>query len=609
MTRTRSIAFRLCAVLMVCALLFVCSPIQAEALGLEVAVFAIPVIAGIIIGIGVLNDPYASQAFTGLVNSCFNALQATGEWIVDGDKVELRTQMIDGYQQYYADVELVEAVRQWLFDNDVIQADDSFKRGTGTTLVYSDNLSSSAMAYWKSIDIYSIASVAKSGQVLMLSAGSSSLPSIACGLVALSSSLGFRVLQVDTVSNFSLKPYSSADFPVGEFVSLNSYTAAGTSYYNDELNNQFYAETIFLCFEDALKAYQSSVIDLDYYHYLTPESYFIPTTTKAASTGQAILTVSSIANLGYISSGGIVGSRTVNLTPGKGYNSYRYVFAALDDSVVTTYSSTIGTTGYIADPDLPLSVGYADWMANSLVIDGATHVAVGFSPPSLDATSDLKQEDVWSGQVWPDVPSVDFTGHIPFVSYTVGATPSPLFARASSADGGYLTYQWYCDGLPMEYERTAMLYPRTTEAGEHTYSCLIGNFTESASLLGSYAWSPTTTVVVTAVESVPDVTVPSVTESLEGAADAEAIQGAISDSMTDFGTLTDSLADAAVPDYSGLDLGISKIFGNADDPGSGIALVAKAFQGIFVSDSYIFWVFFFSFLLACVSFVIFGKRS
>ena len=67
------------------------------------------------------------------------------------------------------------------------------------------------------------------------------------------------------------------------------------------------------------------------------------------------------------------------------------------------------------------------------------------------------------------------TSNLPESSETTVGKPVDLLAVAESPDGGVLTYQWYCDGSPIEGATDATYTVDAAEVGSHTYSVAITN--------------------------------------------------------------------------------------------------------------------------------------
>lgn len=607
MTHSFCPALRVVAFLMVCVTLFMCSPIRAEALALETTMlYAAAVIGAILLGIGVFQIT-GTQAWQNVLNDCINALKAGTDWITDEDTIQVLAEVTsDGVaSKYAADAALVEWVRQWLVANSYIQSNETVIVEKGVSLKHYNSYvdDTASKAFWAGIDFYSSAVAADDGDVFLLSAASNSLPCIVYGLSKCSTTLGVSVLKLNYASSFSYAPYTNNDFPLGEFVKLNCFNMVTTSDYSNEDSGM---KTIFMSYEDALLAYSDSSVSQDYYFYLTPESRFEPYTTEAASTGWDKVYVGRITNCGAITKSGVVSVADRLICMGEGYKAYRYVFVPSSVSTETTYGPGAGLGGaYIADPNKTLAEGYPQWVKDAIISGNVTYLPLGMTT-DLDSVGNLSQEQIWAGNIHPSAPLISTQDYEYLVYYELNETPIPLFAKAYSMDGGTLTYQWYVDGYPIAGAVASTYLPPTNMEGVHEYMCLVGNFI-AQSEIGTYAWTWPVRVTVsdTASES------PGIQETLplQGAADAEQIRGQVTQSQTEFGILTEGLAGAAIPSYGDIDLALPKIFGSGNAPGSGIVLASTVFKTVFENDSYIFWVFFIAFMLATVSFVVFGKRG
>ena len=493
------ITVRFLCLLLVCALVFQVSPIKAQAVFLDTFLVAAPVVvAGIFIALGVFALT-GSATWQNAVSSCVSFLEETTDFIVD-DMIECY-EAVNNHNALMRTVglALVETVKQWLVDNGFITQHSVLSYGSGVEYVHSTELSSQARAYWNEIDIYNIAASAALGEILLLAGNYPSNTQTVYGLQLLESS-GYRLLSVQSVYSNVLAPYTSSNFPVGKFVSLtdasssNEVPTFGSS-------SSYSTRAIFLTYDDAVAAYNDPALDCSYYFYLTPDSYIDPYTSSASSTGWNDVSISSIVNLGSISSSGLVSVGKVNIIKGSGYNDYRYILSPAGIVESVTYTTRTGVVGgYIADPSLDVLSGYPTWAQNSIVQDDSIYLPVG-TVPSLDDFSALNQEQIWTGSVYAAMPVISQSeAWVPEFFYEVGETPSPLFAKAVSTDGGKLSYQWYCNSFPIAGETTAVFYPPTTAVGSYVYSCLVTNTTIN-DVTASHAWTWSQTVTVSAVGS------------------------------------------------------------------------------------------------------------
>lgn len=476
---------RLVSALMICVLLFCCSPMRAEAAIAEtVFLFGIPVIMALIIGIGLKPDTTTGVAFNNVVNDCFEAIKATGEWIVDGDQVELRTQMVDGYTRYYADAALVEAVQQWLVDQAIIRKEPFSTYGAGFVLT-----GEQGEEFWQDFDLFTAVNSSTTGHMPLCIGGSAFL------CVSL---LDFNEFCMVCLSNTeSLSPYTSESLMVGSFVD-NSYAySLSTSFVL--LRNK----------EEALYYWDKNGGDV---YFLCEDSSVVPNySTRNVN----------FHDVGLVSSSGLISSGETL------YHTLSYAFVDSPILVPSDYSedgvfgSSIGASGYIADPSLTISQGYPAWVQNAVTEGEVTYLPLGMSG-SLDSTAGLTQEQIWSGSAFSESPIISTQDYEYQLSYELGATPKPLFAKAYSPDGGKLTYQWYVDAFPIAGAQTAVYYPPTTEVGIHEYTCLVGNVT-TTEMAASYAWTWPVKVTVgvdadvdVEVDALPDQIADSITDVLAG---------------------------------------------------------------------------------------------
>lgn len=604
---------RFVAVLMICVILFVCSPIQAQAVGLESILLygddLIYIFTAIFIGLGIIAPPVWYEATAEQMASDIEQ-----ELTIDPDSV-LSVNFGVGFDgpspedPLYLKVlkranqlgklmvaeEVLEWCLKWLYDAAILKLESSSSYGGGVEFVYSPDLSAEAKAYWNEIDIYTSANSAKAGQMLMLSSNYStySTSMTAWGLQVSSLSNGIGVLFVRGNYSFNLAPYTSENFPVGSFVALNSFLEnPEVTYFNTD---SYCTNTIFLNYDDAVKAYNDPSVDMDYYYYLTPESYIDPYTNTAASTGWSDVYCSSICNLGSISKSGVVATSKIYVTIGTGYNSYRYVFApsfTTGNSIVTDEPDV--ALGEVSDPDIPFSAGYANWYTNQVLNAGTVYLPVG-TFEDYSSNSELTQEQVWTGSVYPAFPVFDKEIAPGIVYYKVGEKATPLAVNATSPDGGIITYQWYLNGSPLEGAITSTIIPSTTEVGTFTYFCYVRNVNPDNPML--FSDSGTYPVQVRVLYETGTETPPELDPN------ADKIQGDVSDSKTEYEDIQSGLNEIQPPNYSDLDLSFDHILGK-----NGIKLASEAIEAIF-NNSYIWTVFFIAFTFGCISFVIFGKRE
>lgn len=400
----------MCLLVVCCVLLNICAvPAKATSAGAlaatSLAVPGVNVIAPILIGLGVLYV-VGSTDWDNVVRDCANALQEAGILDSDGNLTIFKPNSSDGgLADWFVNLTIVEAIRSWLWENNVLLEDTIVTTGTGFKLVVSNSASTEVKAFWKSVDLYMKANSASPGQIMALATWYESLPCYIWGLSRMSTTYGFDVLNVvGSGSSGSISPYTSLDFAVGEFVNLDFHTSADGGLYAGRYDYGSYAKTIFLSYEHAYTAYANSYGDLDYFFFLTPESYIVPYSTQAASTGFSDVMFTSIANLGRISSGGEVSYGTYGITCGSGYDSYQYTFAPGSIELDYVPGTSVGKPGYIAGKDEDLTVGYPGWFGNSSTISDPDtgEESIVLPLPSVDSSTkyeDVSQEEVWVGQL------------------------------------------------------------------------------------------------------------------------------------------------------------------------------------------------------------------
>lgn len=564
---------RILSLLMVCVLLFVCSPIRAEALALETVLLAAPVvIAAIFIGIGIFEIT-GTKGFQNAVDACVDFLGDTTDFIADAS-VECLAYYNEGQKLIHAvDVQLVEAVRQWAVESGLITVETVKTHSYGFTRVATSlGTEHIVRQYWDTVPIYELVNNSDSGILLCAEVDKSFYG------IALNPD-GFIL----SVVLDSIAPYTSENFPCGEFIPLEQFTG---NIDGPGLNNL--GTLIFYNYE---LAYDFWKVTSGTVYYLTEDTVFSPEYTSGSSFRAAC----SFESLGRISPNGQVDvGISVDIYYGHLNNSWIPNALVPTETITKEYIGNGVGLGQFVDPGEDVYAAYPLWAQNAIASGNVNYIPLG-TTSNYDDISRLIQDDIWTGNVFAAEPLIYWEEDWEYQTYyDLGDIPSPLFCKAYSPDGGTLTYQWYCDARPIKGEQTAVFYPPTSEVGEHVYNCLVTNIVTKETH-ASYAWSLNYQIIVS------DVGV-EVGPTVGTDVDADAFQDSISDAITDYDSMQGVLDGGGLPSYSDIDPSFDDIFGN-----DGIGLATDALKEMF--GGYIFRVFFIAFMLGSVSFVVFGKRS
>lgn len=572
MTRS-ALPRRIVALLMVFVLVFVCSPIKAEAVVLDTVLLAAPLVCGaILLGIGIFQLT-GTQGFQNAVNACVHFLSETTDFIADSS-VECLAYYNEGNKLIHAvDVQLVEAVRQWVIDSGLVSVESVSSYAQGFTQVsVGFSTQDIVTAYWDSFPFYDVVNNSDSGFLLVGSLGTQFY-----GIFLNSDGLIYNVV-LDSIA-----PYNSENYPCGEFVGLDQFsgTIQGPS-----LNDNGY-----LVFTNYEAAYEFWKVTPGEFYYLTEQTTMRPHLTNSQTFRMGF----DFTDLGRISSNGTIANGvSLNLYGGSvSYETWPYAIVP----TMTVTDSYVGNgvgVGAFADPDEDIYSSYPVWVQNAIASGSVNYVPLGMTG-AFSSTAGLTQEQIWTGNIYAEAPIISWEEDWQYITYyDVGETPSPLFAKAFSPDGGTLTYQWFANAQPIPGAQTAVLYPPTSDVGEVVYQCLVTNIVSNEAA-SSTAWTLSYKIVVTqsGVEVAPTVDV-----------NADAFQDSISDAITDYDSMQGVLDGGDLPSYSDIDPSFKDIFDE-----DGIGLATDALKELFgVSGGYIFRVFFIAFMLGCVSFVVFGKR-
>lgn len=119
---------------MVCLLLICCLTFHAMIPKAEATSVAVPLIqkaavvtgnpfvitAAVLITLGITAYGVESGSFETVANNCVDALEAAGTWIKDGAMELLRTEDADGNASYYVDCGIMESLRGWVYDTEIV---------------------------------------------------------------------------------------------------------------------------------------------------------------------------------------------------------------------------------------------------------------------------------------------------------------------------------------------------------------------------------------------------------------------------------------------------------------------------------------------------------
>lgn len=395
----------MCLLVVCCVLLNICAvPAKATGLGAVIpavtaSVPGVNVIVAVLIGLGVCVG-VASVDWDGLVSDIDLYLKNAGFYDAAGNVVAYFADSLTG--AFSVSMELVDAVRNYLFDNDVLYEDQSYTyESTG---FFIDSGSDLYVSYWEGIDLYSLVNNAVSGSILLTGANAPEIDSVS-SWIGLSrqnnTKFGVDLLTASRLSDLGL--YDSSSYPMGQFV---DYGLGSLS------NNYFmYGGVTHLCLNqaDAQQIYDSGIsVYRSYIYFLTPSSRAVPYLKSSPSSVWYTYTFYDIGCLdtrtGEISFlDSYIGTGEPSLSaPSSSYESYGLYPPAHLEDVITTDSDL--SLGQVAPPSLSLDLGYSQWFDNSnTVVDSNTGDEIIVLPlPDVDANSDLSevtQEEVWAGQL------------------------------------------------------------------------------------------------------------------------------------------------------------------------------------------------------------------
>ena len=367
----------LVCLLLVCCLIINISPIRAEASAIAatatvVSVPGLNVVAAVLIGLGVCAG-IASVDWDNVVYSCAEKLEDLG--IIDEDGNCKILQFPDpngGVPKWLANLALVEAIRDWLFDSGTISEKEEILI-SGSGFQQDDYSNSNSNLFWKNV---SLDCLTEEGVLLTSYSGG-----YYCGLSLNSEGL------VSVVRLKSLTPYTNLDFPFGSVVdglSVHSETRYNMRCYKN--------------YASALAYYQSTGSQC---YFLTSDSYLsFPTSNQLYYIGYHY-----INSLGHISNMGQVSYGNSNYEYYNGKQSYCYGLYPSYTSTSTSISVSDGLNmDYIAPYSQSIAEGYADWYSNSIAItdEETNETTIGLPVPNVGTYEDLSsitQEQVWSGTV------------------------------------------------------------------------------------------------------------------------------------------------------------------------------------------------------------------
>ena len=376
--RNRIFRTLLC-LLVVCCLLFTQVSAAMVATPAIVSVSISPVVVSVLKGLGVtaLATTVGSAAFSNLVDSCITHLQSIG--LCQETTINVFGYSLNGYSVFGVTAGLVDAVRSWLFEEEVVSVtEQNIYESAG--FIYNSSSNASANLYWQSVDIFSL-----------FNAGSSSDSLLTCLSAGKYSCITLSGNTLHLYSLNSLTPYTSLDYPMGTLQKLSCYkrldssvtlanTASGSLYINygvARTNWQTTGEATFFLTGD-------SRLRFDDVKYENARHWF--------------------DNVGYISSSGAVYTGQSVCLFEDYYADYKP--SGLYPSVTGQETGISVSDGleaeYIAPQESTLAEGYADWYKNSTILTDSSTAQQVVTLPIPQAYSYQEaltqtQTDVWEG--------------------------------------------------------------------------------------------------------------------------------------------------------------------------------------------------------------------
>ena len=397
---------RICRALLclalVCCILVNASPIKVHATGVEiayVAVGAVAVVSGILIGLGVLPG-VDRTSFNNTVQSCVSSLESQG--LVVNGMTNLLTVQNGNKLSYSVLQDLVDAVRSWLFSSKTLTSVSVSSMGIAATTAFE---SAAGYAFSASLDTLrsdnpgNLLSLFKSMGVyentLILSFSESHLYGLYFDPKGiLCSAAFFNPLGVANASLFGLHAISDLHFDFDKDVKqVTLRTASYTSTTNFPYP-VFYDANYLRSYPgfSTMNAHCFDWTSNPVQHTATAGRYFTKFAFYSKSSSDTVLDVSAPVYRGFVDylDGG-----------------YRIGDFTWDSTSISSVATSVDVSlGAVAAEDEEFSQAYSTWSAGSITIPGSVagsdeeEEAVALPFPgfgSLDDILGLSQEDVWSG--------------------------------------------------------------------------------------------------------------------------------------------------------------------------------------------------------------------
>lgn len=404
----KNIGRALVCLALVCCILVNASPIKAKAAMIEapliVSMSSIPVVASIMQGLG-LSPALIQQGWeeqSSILYLCNEFLQSIG--LCDEFTIEVFGYELNGISVFGVTSRLVEAIRSWLFDSGTVGVVSSVSTSGFSASYIPNSASFVPQCFYKSL--YSDnPSNAVSLLVDTINNGDLLVVGVSDGYLQGLMSLNGRLAQVcfpnsAGVIHCSLLGVYTDFIPEiysGSYLQYDSCpvflsSSAARAYYGDAwLTSEYIVANI-----DDLVSCSS-----DPYGSLIFSGY----SRKEASASVEVQSNTSISlsfrSLNYIYDGSQFSGD--NHWPKPYYAEPGYITwdTVVADSIVVTPGEDL-SLGYVASPEVDLSVGYPEWYKNSLVaVDPNTDEQLTVLPiPQVNSLEDLKgmvQTDIWAG--------------------------------------------------------------------------------------------------------------------------------------------------------------------------------------------------------------------
>lgn len=405
----KRIARSLVCLLVICALVLNISPVRAKAFTGEYILYKTleVVLYSILIGLGVgFVEDVVLPSGEGFMDALSDFVTLNYPYVTDDMKVRVYDTSFSGNSDfpYAVDADLIELVRQWLFDNGILSVSQAQTLGSGFTI---DGDKGAGVDFWRSVSLYDTFAGVNSGFLLMC-----------CTDRTMSSKGYWGGIYVDTLSysvpvlrlaaTSSISPYTSADYPLSSVVEGLTMYRTGDSFFCRN-------------YDDASAVYASTGKMV---YYLTLDTVASEFCDGSVLSSQNVYM--RFVNMGCIASNGQTSTTSLYMYSwtSSGY-TYTYPLSpnfTSSDVVTSDYALTLGA---VALPSLSLAEGYSVWSGNSISVPGDV-AGVDSDVLALPIIwgGTLTQEDVWYGEL-------DSTADEPVVDDgTVARTPWKTFVDA-----------------------------------------------------------------------------------------------------------------------------------------------------------------------------------